>query len=192
MENFYKEHLKYLHNFWNKTLVKGDIVVDATIGNGYDSLYLSKLVLSEDKGFVFGYDIQKIAIENTILKLKENLPESSLKRIKLFNQSHESFLNLNAKNIKLITYNLGYLPRSDKSILTNAVTTLKSIKSALELTPSYISIVCYSGHQIGKIEEDTIITFLKALPKEKWTVSWKQWINRSFFPSVILLKNTSS
>jgi len=189
MSNNYKEHLSYIQNFWSDILNKGDSVIDATVGNGYDCLYLSKKVLAENEGCVFGYDLQKTAIENTLKRLSESLSPKCLERVKLFNKSHESFEDIESHVIKLITYNLGYLPGSDKTIQTKAQTTLTSIKNAIALNPRHISIVSYSGHVEGAVEEREILYFLEKIPKNQWTVSWKRWINRKFFPSVFLLKN---
>jgi len=189
MNKGYKEHLSYIQDFWNDVLNKGDHVIDATVGNGYDCLYLSQRVLNENSGYVFGYDVQKTAIENTIKRLSKTLTPVHLKRIKLFSKSHETFDEIEEENIKLITYNLGYLPGSDKTIKTKASTTLNSLKNAITLKPQYISIVSYSGHAEGRIEEAELLAFLEQLPKNQWTVSWKRWINRFFFPSVFLLEN---
>jgi len=187
----HKEHLSYIQNFWNDILNIGDCVIDATLGNGYDCLYLSRKVLNESCGCVFGYDIQKAAIESTEERLSDSLSPSYLKRIKLFNKSHETFDEVKEEDIKLVTYNLGYLPGSDKTIQTKASTTLTSIKNAIALNPKYISIVSYSGHFEGKVEENELLKFLESIPKSQWTISWKRWVNRKFFPSVFLMKNES-
>ena len=153
----HKEHLSYIKDFWNDILNIGDSVIDATLGNGYDCVYLSQKVINKNCGYVFGYDIQKAAIESTKERLSETLSPDYLKRIKLFNKSHETFDDIKEENIKLITYNLGYLPGSDKTIQTKASTTLTSLKNAIALSPKYISIVSYSGHTEGKIEENELL-----------------------------------
>jgi len=185
----YKKHLQYIQSFWNNILVKKDTVIDATVGNGYDCLFLCQKVLLENSGFVFGYDIQSEAIENTQKKLQESLPSSYLSRVKLLKKSHESFCDVNIKDIKLITYNLGYLPGSDKTVLTTAETTILSLKNALLLKPKFISIVCYPGHPQGLVEEDQLSHFLTTLPSDTWVVSWKKWVNKKRFPSVFILEN---
>ena len=53
-----------------QTAVKeGDYAVDATLGNGYDTCFLAEIV--GDNGKVFGFDIQKEAIESSTTRLKE-------------------------------------------------------------------------------------------------------------------------
>ena len=45
------------HNIIRKHLKVGGIAIDATVGNGHDTLFLAKQV--ETQGLVFGFDIQK-------------------------------------------------------------------------------------------------------------------------------------
>ncbi len=137
----------------NKSLKEKDIVVDATIGNGNDTLKLANIV---KKGFVFGFDIQKDAIKNTNILLKNN----NIKNYKLFNTSHENIYNKLKKyenKISLIVFNLGYLPKGDKSIMTNHITTLKAINESLKLlnNKGSIIIVVYP-HEEGKKEGELI------------------------------------
>jgi len=63
---------------------EGDIVLDCTVGNGNDTLHLAKLV--GDKGKVYGFDIQPVAIEITRKKLIEN---GLINRVILINDGHE-------------------------------------------------------------------------------------------------------
>ena len=104
-------HITQAHLLWKTHLKKGDIAIDATLGNGHDSLFLAKLILDENCGFLYGYDIQKKALENSQKLLTDNLNNNNiLNRIKLFLFSHENFENINHTRINLIVYNLGYLP----------------------------------------------------------------------------------
>lgn len=53
---------------------KGDTVVDATCGNGYDTLALLKMVADESgQGCVYGMDIQDSAIESTSSMLENSV-----------------------------------------------------------------------------------------------------------------------
>ena len=51
------------HRFVKSVVQEGDCCVDATVGNGYDTEFLAKLV--GETGKVLGFDVQKQAIENT-------------------------------------------------------------------------------------------------------------------------------
>ncbi|KPK32710.1 MAG: hypothetical protein AMS24_03400 [Chlamydiae bacterium SM23_39] len=176
------------HKYWKDLLKPNDNVIDATCGNGYDSLFLSSII---KKGFLFCIDIQKKAIENTYSLLKEK--KCFLKNIFLLNCSHTFFSPL-IKNhpIKLITYNLGYLPGFNKKVTTKANTTLLSLKNALPLiTPNgAISIMCYTGHAEGKIEKKQIFSFLSTLSPISYTTLSHDYINKKNSPCFIwIVKN---
>lgn len=134
-----------------------DLVVDMTIGNGNDTLFLSKLV---SKGHVFGFDIQKKAV----LSAKKLLVENNIINYTLFNESHEN-IDIILKNyigkISLILFNLGYLPNGDKSITTNYISTLEALKKAFNMlnNKGIILIVIYP-HKEGKKEEMEIRKYL--------------------------------
>ena len=137
-----------------KSLKEKDIVVDATIGNGFDSLKLLNIVKN---GFLFGFDIQKKAIDNTNKLLKEN----NFNNYKLFLKSHEYMYETLKKyksKISMVVFNLGYLPNENKSIMTNKKSTIKAIDDSLKLlnNKGTILIVCYP-HKEGKEESTEIL-----------------------------------
>lgn len=141
-----------------------DIVIDMTCGNGKDTLFLSSLV---PKGFVYGFDIQKNAINNTYELLNEN----DVSNFKLFNLSHEFVLDkLNdyKGKISLILFNLGYLPKGDINITTNYKSTIKAIDDSLKLlnNKGVIIITIYPGHEEGKKESIEIQKYLKTICNE--------------------------
>ncbi len=110
------------HNLLEKKLTKGDFVIDATVGNGQDTLFLAKKVGRQ--GGIFGFDVQQQAISSTQLLLKQNQFENFC----LFHANHSDMdiyiPQQQHGKIKLIMFNLGYLPGSDKTIITQTNTTL--------------------------------------------------------------------
>lgn len=135
------------------------LVIDATVGNGEDTLYLANLT---KKGHVFGFDIQKKAIITTEKKLKEQ----EVTNVTLFQQSHsvmQETLKTYIGKISCITFNLGYLPKGDKTITTMAETTKKAIEDSLKLIHSHgvILITVYPGHKEGKEESEMLKEYLK-------------------------------
>ncbi len=140
---------KQAHSILEKILKDGDVVVDATMGNGFDTLFLSDAV--GEKGRVFAFDVQELALKSTKVYLdkKAKHPENT----KLILNSHEfikeELLKENVENIRAATFNLGYLPRSDKSLTTKAESTLKAIRACLELADKSrfcLSVLCYIAH----------------------------------------------
>ncbi len=160
-QGFNRSILNKVKQLCENNLKPNDIAVDMTCGNGNDTLFLCNLV---NKGFVFGFDIQDIAINNTKKLLKEN----NLKNYKLFKENHKNInivLNDYKGKISLILFNLGYLPNGDKKITTDHKSTLYALKNSLDMlnNKGIILIVIYP-HTEGKIEEKEIKSYLK---KEK-------------------------
>ena len=52
--------LEFSHRLLKTAAQEGDTVIDATVGNGHDTIILAHLV--GDQGKVFGFDIQEQAI----------------------------------------------------------------------------------------------------------------------------------
>ena len=158
-QGFQKSILNFVKQQIDEHLKPNDLVIDATTGNGNDTLYISKILKD---GFIFGFDIQKDAIENTDKLLKEN----NIENYKLFNASHEDMLeNLKEyeNKISLIIFNLGYLPNGDKSITTTWETTKKAIDDGLKLlnNKGIILITVYPGHNEGSNESKNLQEYLK-------------------------------
>ena len=156
-QGFNKSILNKVKQIIENNIKPNDIVVDMTIGNGNDTLFLSKLV---NKGFVYGFDIQKKAINNTNKLLQDN----NITNYKLFNTSHENIdivLKDYKGKISLILFNLGYLPNGDKSITTMSKSTINALKKSFKMlnNKGIILIVIYS-HKEGKKEEKEIKKYL--------------------------------
>lgn len=181
-------HLELAHRYWASLLKPGDFVVDATCGNGHDSLALAKLT----EGNLLCIDIQKSALKQTKEHLKKSLLPSHFKNISYHLGCHSAFPSFSAPP-RLIVYNLGYLPGSDKKVVTEAKTTVESLKSALDLLlpGGMLSITCYSGHEAGAKEEEKVIEFSKSLNKNDFQVCYHQWINKLKAPSLILIQKSN-
>ena len=163
---------------------KGDLLVDATVGNGHDTLFLAELACKHN-GFVIGFDIQQKAIESTKKRVE------GFSNVSLILGSHTEFARyLKPNTVGLIVYNLGYLPSGEKSITTLASTTLQSIRSGLDLLREGggIAVTCYSGHPEGVKEIEALKGFLHTLDPKKFGVTWTNWENRNLCPSVVLIQ----
>jgi predicted methyltransferase len=147
-----------------KTVQEGDVVVDATVGNGKDTLFLTRLVGA--KGRVYGFDIQKEAIEATSLQLAEH---DLSERATLFHLGHqnldEAIPPVHIGLIKAAIFNLGYLPGGDKTIVTRPKTTIQAIRQLLEMMASggLIVLVIYHGHPKGAVERDYLLRYVQQL-----------------------------
>ena len=137
--------------------------VDATCGNGFDTLFLCKLAGSN--GHVSAFDIQEQAIERTKNMLETNLDFVNYNLIK---DSHE-FINKYVKDeLDAALFNLGYLPFSDKMVTTKPDTTVNAIANLLPILKpdGRIYITTYishdTGHEIKEIH-DMLINLDKSL-----------------------------
>ena len=162
----------------------GDIVIDATCGNGNDTLMLARLAKK-----VFAFDVQKKAIDNT----KKLLEKNNVKNVELINDSHENlekYLNLYLKKISVIMFNLGYLPGGNKNIMTNHKSTLKAIKYGLNYLnkKGIILVTCYP-HEEGKKEAKEIINYLD---KNKLNYQIYKNTDNKNAPFLIEIKNNFS
>ena len=152
---------------------EGDIAIDATVGNGHDTLFLAKAVGST--GHVLGFDVQVDAIANTRKQLEQlNLQD----RVTLFLQDHA---DLNAQipvvmqhRVKAVMFNLGYLPGSDKSIITHSQSTLQALSAVLPhlVSGGMITLVAYRGHSGGLDETHAVIDWCAQLPKNQYDVEF--------------------
>ena len=183
----FNSHFSLAQNFWQKALNQAHpIILDATCGNGYDTLYLTKHLTN---GKIFGIDIQEKAIFNTKELLEKKLTNDEIQRVFLKKMSHEHLEELGC-TFDLIVYNLGYLPTSDKSIKTHSKTTLISIQKAMNLlnTNGIITIMCYPGHLEGEEEEKELLKLLSKCDPKDFEISHHSWINRLKAPCLFYIK----
>jgi hypothetical protein len=153
--------------FIDKKIKHNSIVIDATVGNGYDTCYLrSKL---GDDGFLYGFDIQKDAIDNTRRRLLEN---NLFFNVELILDSHTEFKKYISKSVDIIVYNLGYLPKGNKSITTLHRTSLISVKEGMSLLnkEGIILLTVYPGHDEGEKEYNEISLFLKTVNQKEFEI----------------------
>jgi SAM-dependent methyltransferase len=174
-----KPHLDQAFIYWKNLLKSTDSVIDATCGNGKDALRLAELV---PQGHVYAIDIQEAALN----KAKELIPNSN---ISYHLQSHADLPQI---GVKLIVYNLGYLPGGNKNLTTMTSSTLASLEQAVQRIPieGALSITCYPGHEEGAQEEQAVKGWVKDLDPQKWSIIFHEWRKKSptlFF--VIKVKN---
>jgi len=146
-----------VHQIIQQNLSTGELAIDATVGNGHDTLFLSSLV--GNSGLVFGFDVQQQAIDATQEKLNN---KNSADNTQLFHCSHCKMEQQLATEfhgrIKVIMFNLGYLPGSDKSVITQADSSLAALNQSLKLLTNngLITIAAYPGHSGGDIETQMV------------------------------------
>ncbi len=142
-------------------LQPGGLAVDATAGNGHDTLFLARAL--GPHGRVHAFDVQAEALENTHRRLQAAGVE---RRVVLHLSGHERLLEkLPSEGCACaVLFNLGYLPGGDKRLTTHAETTLTALEQALRaLAPDgLLSVLAYRGHPGGRAEAEAVAGFLKA------------------------------
>ncbi|MDU1315061.1 MAG: class I SAM-dependent methyltransferase [Clostridium septicum] len=159
-------------------LERKNIAIDATLGNGHDTDFLSEIFNK-----VYSFEIQKDPCELYNKK--------ALNNVEVINDSHDKFIEYINDNVDCIMYNLGFLPGGNKEITTLHETSIKSIKQGLEiLNHGGIMTICiYKGHDEGKKEESCILEYIKTLPKNKFGVMSHSYLNRNkTAPSLIVIE----
>lgn len=180
--------LKITNDLMERNVKLGNKVLDCTLGKGNDTLTLAKLV--GEKGRVYGFDIQELAIEETRKKL---LNEGLLARVKLIKDSHEFLDKYIKEDLDFIIYNLGYLPGGDKSIITRGETTVASVERALDLLKAngLLVIVSYIGHDGGLSEHNMVNKFLQSLDQKKYNVLKYEFVNQINTPPKVYVVEKS-
>lgn len=188
-----QHHIQLNHTLLNQIIKPGDTVIDATVGNGNDTLFLSRALSGPSgiTGKLYGFDIQQDAIDNTKRLLTENLATAEkMDQVILSVRNHKSFPTaIQPRSVKAIVYNLGYLPgqASDKSIKTEAADTVQSITNALELVckGGLISIMCYRGHEGGMEEASAVDSVMAQLCPREWKVFSHNPLNMPTSPVLV-------
>jgi hypothetical protein len=150
-------------------LFDGALAIDATVGNGYDALFLGHRV--GPKGKVLGFDVQKAALAGAreILKFV-----GSIDHVSLIHDSHTRLADYlpTGAVIHAAMFNLGYLPRGNRQIITRAETTVPALRSVLEhlAERGRVTLLVYRGHEGGVPEYQGVRQFLEELSQDKWLV----------------------
>ena len=163
----------------------GDVAVDFTMGNGYDTEFLSKTV--GERGHVYAFDIQEQAVASTAAHLRESgCPDNYT----LIHASHHTVKDYVKGPIKAGMFNLGYLPGGDKSITTMRATTMPAIEAAIELLgpKSILSVAIYPGHEEGDAEGKMVSEYLSTLDRFRVSVAQIKIINSPTSPYFMVVE----
>ena len=171
--------IEFAHKVIKDKVSKNDICVDMTVGNGNDTLFLASICK-----FVYGFDIQQLAIDNTTKRLNDN----NVSNYQLFLSSHEKVDELVKEKVKAFIFNLGYLPSGDKSITTNYVSTINAINNAMKILDDkgVIILVVYLGHENGKMEESKLVEYVKTIDQRQYEVLTYRFINQINNPPYVI------
>jgi len=168
--------IEFAHALLTDHIGAGDRVIDATMGNGHDTLHLARLV--GETGKVYAFDIQPQALQATAALLQA---ENLYSRCVLIQQSHVRMQDYVTEPVSAVIFNLGYLPGADKGLATQADQTLLAVQTALSLLGpgGLLMIAVYWGHPAGVQEKNMLDPFAEQLPSSIYRVLKYEFVNRA-------------
>lgn len=136
---------------WALSCKRKKIAIDATCGNGHDSLFLSKLFET-----VYSFDIQELAIK----RAKERLKDCD--NVTLIHDTFEHITNY-ITSFDFVLFNLGFLPGSNRKVKTSDSNSPQAILNAYQkLRPEGLVVICcYTMHEDGLEEFLAILSILE-------------------------------
>ncbi|MEI6537722.1 MAG: class I SAM-dependent methyltransferase [Verrucomicrobiaceae bacterium] len=167
--------VRWSHALLAPRLHAGDVVIDATAGNGHDTLFLARHVLPGGK--VFAFDLQAAALEKTRTRTE------GCEGVVLIHAGHERMEEFLPRElhggIRAFMFNLGWLPGSDKACTTRADTTLEALNKAVQWLAEggMITVVCYPGHEDGNTEADAVEAWAALLPADSFEAQKIAFLN---------------
>lgn len=189
------KQLEMAHWMLKDIIKTNDVVVDATMGNGYDTQFLAELGAK-----VYAFDVQEEALNATEKRLddagiKNQIFEKNLSNlltepsVNLILSGHEKLSEYVKEPIKAAIFNLGYLPKTDKSVVTKADTTLTALDALTNqlVVGGRIAIMIYYGHEGGMEEKDAVIKWTSNLPQKDWEVTSYAPLNQIHTPPILVL-----
>ena len=172
-------------NLIRQHVKEGDLCIDATMGNGNDTLLLSQLC--GNTGHVLAFDIQEIALSHTKALLEK---ENAAHNYELHLDSHVNMEKyVKPMSVSCIVFNFGYLPGGDHTLSTKAPASIQALTSSLTLLKKEgILMLCiYSGGDSGFEERDALLKWLKELDPKKYLVIRTDYYNRPNNPPIPVL-----
>lgn len=176
--------------FIRPALGQNSRAVDATAGNGHDTLFLAREVGPD--GHVYALDIQDEAILNTSRRLAG---EGIQDRVSVIRGGHQDLGRLVKEQVDAVMFNLGYLPGSDRSVKTRPETTREGIMAALNLLKpgGRLSVVVYTGHPGAEKEAETVARLLAGLNLDHFNVQKLSfWNSRTHSPELYFVTRATS
>ncbi|MDO4640536.1 MAG: class I SAM-dependent methyltransferase [Neisseria sp.] len=175
--------LRFAHSLLYACLKKGGRALDATAGNGHDTLMLAQCVGAEGK--VWAFDIQPQALANTAARLQA---AGAAAQVALILAGHETLADYVDQPLDAAVFNFGWLPGGDKSCTTLAQTSVGALEAALALLKpqGLLLAVLYPGHDAGAAEARAVEAWAAALPQQVYSVLKYGFINQVNCPPYLL------
>lgn len=169
--------LSVAHGFLMQYGRRGGFALDATAGNGQDTLFLARLV--GNTGRVLAMDLQPEAVAATAAAVDNN---GCAGWVRTVCDSHENLAQYAAPgSVDIAVFNLGYLPGGDRTVFTTPETSVPAIAAALGLLRrgGVLTACVYAGGLQGTYERDAVLAYFRSLPPAQYTVLITEFAGRS-------------
>ena len=174
--------LAFAQELIRQVLLPGEQAIDATAGNGHDTVFLARLVGSKGKIWAFDIQVEAIKTRKNVWK-KENLRQ----RVNLLLQGHENMAVYIKKPVGAIMFNLGYLPGGDHSIITARHYYFgRKVWFKAAAPGGIMTIVMYTGHTDGGTEAAQLKRFCHTLNQKDYHVLSYCFLNQQNHPPQLL------
>lgn len=181
------------HEFLAAHVHPGDFCIDATVGRGRDTLFLTQRVGAT--GQIVGLDIQAEAISSAQKLLVEHglqvqatfsgapkAPVTTAAHVRLYEDCHSHIARYAApESVDAIVFNFGWLPGGNHNQFSTATTSVPAVQAALELLKpgGVMSLSLYHGRNNGTDERDALLAFLANIDNRRFTVLQGTFLNRT-------------
>lgn len=174
-----KKPLEMAHDFLAEVLSSSSVAVDATMGQGFDTVFLAQRA-----GQIYAFDVQEQALVWTRARLAEAGLEAEL-----IHAGHETLAAYVTERIDAAIFNLGYLPKADKSVVTQPQTTISALEQVLAglSLGGRVSLMVYYGHEGGQAEKEALLDFVSQLPQKEFAVMAYQALNQVNQPPFLIM-----
>jgi len=180
--------LSFAHRLVRERVRPGDVVVDATMGNGHDTLLLAGLV--GDGGHVYAFDVQEAAVMSTRARLAAAaVPDS---RCTLLLRDHAELADALPADVSgrvaAVLFNLGYLPGGDHAVVTTPASTVRALDAGLASlrVGGVLCAVVYPGHAGGTEEAAAVEAWAAGLDQSQYQAMTYRFVNQRNAPPYVV------
>lgn len=184
--------LSFAHEIARQRIQPGEPVVDATCGNGNDTLFLAQA--TGKKGAVYAFDVQEEALQRTAERCQAAEIDDGC--VRLIHCGHEHMSREIAQEhhgkIAAVMFNFGYLPGGSEELITKPDTSIAALRESLRLLRpgGVITAVLYPGHAGGGEEAFAIQRWAEELPKRDYpSIVYRQLNAAPSAPYMIAIEN---
>ncbi|WP_424349106.1 class I SAM-dependent methyltransferase [Latilactobacillus sp. 5-91] len=177
----------FAHFLLDQAVRPGDVVIDATVGHGDDTLFLAEKVA--DYGHVYGFDIQKEALATC----QKRLTTANLnQQVSLINQGHERIITALPADLKVqaAIFSLGSLRSETPQSVTLPNTTISAYHQVLSRLNRGGMLLFIIDNRFFQSEEEIhyLVADLTRLNPERYAVRHFQGVNQDVGQLLTVIK----